>query len=153
MKRFLWILMATLAILLAPSKLLAQSGLCISHIFDQYGSDKGVTMVELSKDMLKTYKITLYKSISFKDVTNYLPAILKCLDDDKANNKARKIQEVIEDGSIISAYYQLPTITSKDKTQLKRYILDKLGAKNKATLVYIDGSFNSGKLMEISYHK
>ena len=47
MKRFLWILMATLAILLAPSKLLAQSVLFIFQIFHQYGSAKGMNIVDL----------------------------------------------------------------------------------------------------------
>lgn len=37
-------------------------------------------MVELSKDMLDSYRINLYKSLVFKDVTEELPYILDCLE-------------------------------------------------------------------------
>ena len=40
----------------------AQQGLQIATIFQKYGKQKGVTMVELSNEMLETYQMTLYKS-------------------------------------------------------------------------------------------
>ena len=92
MKRLIWILITWLGFMLAHNNAYAQSGLCISSIFKEYGSHNGGTMVELSNDMLKNYNIMLYTSITFKDVTPYLPAILQCLDDDKDTNKSRKIQ-------------------------------------------------------------
>ena len=149
MKKVIWILIAWFA--LSAPEVYAQSGLCISSIFRDYGNQKGVTMVELSKDMLPNYNIAFYKSITFKDVTPYLPAILQCLDDDKLNNKARKIQEIVDDGTIISAYYQLPSITNKDKEPLRRYILYKLGAKNKATLVYMEGYLDSEEMIKMLF--
>ena len=50
----------------------AQQGLQIATIFQKYGKQKGVTMVELSNEMLETYQMTLYKSLVFKDVNNAL---------------------------------------------------------------------------------
>ncbi len=151
MKRNIRILLLIISLSMAFPTLNAQEGLCINSIFKKYGHQKGVTMVELSKDMLKTHNITFYKSITFKDVDLYLAAINECLNEDRKSNNARKIQEVMEDGEILSAYYQLPSIQSKDREPLKRYILYKRGAKNKATLVYIEGYLSSDKLMEILF--
>ena len=39
----------------------AQQGLQIATVFQKYGKQKGVTMVELSNEMLETYQMTLYK--------------------------------------------------------------------------------------------
>ena len=149
MKRIIGILITVC--LLTTSDIFAQTDLCISSIFRDFGSQKGVTMVELSKDMLKSYNIEFYKSITFKDVTPYLPIIMQCLDEDRLNNKARKIQEIVDDGTVISAYYQLPAINNKDRKPLKRYILYKLGAKNKATLVYIEGYLDSDEMIRMLF--
>ena len=149
MKKVIWILIVCFS--LVATDIYAQKGLCISSIFRDYGNQKGVTMVELSKDMLPNYKISFYKSITFKDVTPHLPAILQCLDDDKLNNKARKSQEIVDDGTNISAYYQLPSIDTKEKEPLRRYILYKLGAKNKATLVYIEGYLDSEEMIKMLF--
>ena len=40
-------------------------GLQIATVFQKYGKQKGVTMVELSNEMLETYQMTLYKSLVF----------------------------------------------------------------------------------------
>ena len=55
MKRIIGILITVC--LLNTSEIFAQTDLCISSIFRDFGSQKGVTMVELSKDMLKSYNI------------------------------------------------------------------------------------------------
>ena len=68
----------------------AQQGLQIATVFQKYGKQKGVTMVELSNEMLETYQMTLYKSLVFKDVNNALPTILRCLEADK--KKAKKVK-------------------------------------------------------------
>ena len=58
----------------------AQQGLQIATVFQKYGKQKGVTMVELSNEMLETYQMTLYKSLVFKDASDALPTILRCLE-------------------------------------------------------------------------
>lgn len=51
----------------------AQQGLQIATVFQKYGKQKGVTMVELSNEMLETYQMTLYKVLcSRMPVMHYL---------------------------------------------------------------------------------
>lgn len=68
----------------------AQQGLQIASLFQKYGKQKGVTVVELSKEMLETYEMTLYKSISFKDTEKFMPEIRRCLESDKNGPKRSK---------------------------------------------------------------
>ncbi|KAA6324579.1 hypothetical protein EZS27_026111 [termite gut metagenome] len=71
----------------------AQQGLQIASVFQKYGKGKGVTMVELSNEMLDTYEMTLYKSLTFKDAGEALPYVLRCVEADK--KKAKKVKEVV----------------------------------------------------------
>ena len=82
----------------ATAEIRAQEGLHSASIFQKYGKQKGVTMVELSKDMLDSYRINLYKSLVFKDVTEELPYILDCLEKDRKEGTMKKLQEIVEDG-------------------------------------------------------
>lgn len=130
----------------------AQEGLNSASLFQQYGKQKGVTMVELSKDMLDSYRIELYKSLVFKDVTEALPQILDCLAKDKSGGSVKKIQEIIEDGKLLTAYYQLTPI-KKGRKQLNRFILFKIGKKNSATFIYIEGDLDSDDLVALLFQK
>lgn len=85
--RTTWII---LLLTVASGMARAQQGLQIASVFQKYGKQKGVTMVELSNEMLETYQMTLYKSLVFKDVEEALPTILNCLDADK--KKAKKVK-------------------------------------------------------------
>lgn len=125
----------------------AQQGLQIASVFQKYGKQKGVTMVELSKEMLDTYQMTLYKSIVFKDVEEALPTITRCLEADK--KKARKVKEVVAGGQIQSGYYQLPQL----KEDINRFILFKTGKKNSATLIYIEGELDADDLITLLFMK
>lgn len=125
----------------------AQQGLQIASIFQKYGKQKGVTMVELSKEMLDTYQMTLYKSIVFKDVEEALPTIIRCLETDK--KKARKVKEVVAGGQIQSGYYQLPQL----KEDINRFILFKTGKKSSATLIYIEGELEADDLITLLFMK
>lgn len=51
----------------------AQQGLQIATVFQKYGKQKGVTMVELSNEMLETYQMTLYKSLVSRMSTMHFP--------------------------------------------------------------------------------
>lgn len=130
-----------------PVASMAQSGLRIASIFERYGKQKGVAMVELSTDMLETYSMELYKSITIADSRRVLPEIRQCLEADKKG--AKKIKEVVEGGQLISGYYQLPA----RKEDLNRFILFKLAKKGSATLVYIEGELESDDLITLLFMK
>lgn len=124
-----------------------QKDLKIQEVFQRYGKKKNVTMVELSNEMIETFSMTHYKSITIKDDREALNFIRQCLEYDQQG--ARKIKEVTDDGGLISAYYQLPG-NSKD---LNRFILFKVSKKGVITLVYIEGELDSDDLITILFTK
>ena len=142
--RTTWII---LLLTVASGMARAQQGLQIASVFQKYGKQKGVTMVELSNEMLETYQMTLYKSLVFKDVEEALPTILNCLDADK--KKAKKVKEVVAGGQIQSGYYQLPQL----KEDVNRFILFKIGKKGSATLIYIEGELDADDLVTMLFMK
>ena len=142
--RTTWII---LLLTVATGMARAQQGLQIASVFQKYGKQKGVTMVELSNEMLETYQMTLYKSLVFKDVEEALPTILNCLDADK--KKAKKVKEVVAGGQIQSGYYQLPQL----KEDVNRFILFKTGKKGSATLIYIEGELDADDLVTMLFIK
>ena len=74
----------------------AQKDLKIQDVFTRYGKKRNVTMVELSNEMLETYGMTRYKSITIKDDPEALRFTRQCLEADQ--REARKIKEVTDDG-------------------------------------------------------
>lgn len=142
--RTTWII---LLLTVASGMARAQQGLQIASVFQKYGKQKGVTMVELSNEMLETYQMTLYKSLVFKDVEEALPTILNCLDADK--KKAKKVKELVAGGQIQSGYYQLPQL----KEDVNRFILFKTGKKGSATLIYIEGELDADDLVTMLFMK
>ena len=142
--RTTWIV---LLLTVASGMVRAQQGLQIASVFQKYGKQNGVTMVELSNEMLETYQMTLYKSLVFKDVEEALPDILNCLEADK--RKARKVKEVVAGGQIQSGYYQLPQL----KEDVNRFILFKTGKKGSATLIYIEGELDADDLVTMLFMK
>lgn len=151
MKHVRYILTFMLAITcLLPMKGMAmetQKDLKIQDVFQRYGKKKNVTMVELSNEMIETFSMTHYKSITIKDDREALQFIRQCLEADQQG--ARKIKEVTDDGGVISAYYQLPG-NSRD---LNRFILFKVSTKGVITLVYIEGELDSDDLITILFTK
>ena len=97
-------------------------------------------MVELSNEMLETYGMTRYKSITIKDDPEALRFTRQCLEADQRG--ARKIKEVTDDGGVVSAYYQLP---GKDPF--------KVNSKGTITLVYIEGELDSDDLITLLFTK
>lgn len=139
---------ALLVLLLAfATHAAAQQGLQIATVFQKYGKQKGVTMVELSKEVLDAYQMNLYKSLVFKDAGDALPTILRCLEADK--KKAKKVKEVVSGGQIQSGYYQLPQL----KEDVNRFILFKTGKKGSATLIYIEGELDADDLVTMLFMK
>ena len=139
---------ALLVLLLAfAAHAAAQQGLQIATVFQKYGKQKGVTMVELSKEVLDAYQMNLYKSLVFKDAGDALPTILRCLEADK--KKAKKVKEVVSGGQIQSGYYQLPQL----KEDINLFILFKTGKKGSATLIYIEGELDADDLVTMLFMK
>ena len=68
--RTTWIV---LLLTVASGMVRAQQGLQIASVFQKYGKQKGVTMVELSNEMLETYQMTLYKALFLKTSKKLCP--------------------------------------------------------------------------------
>lgn len=115
----------------------------IVRIFDKYGDKQGVTLLEISDDLMKNYQIEKFRSIIFKDGSKALPEIRRLIDIDKEN--AKKIKESKENGLVISGYYRLKT----DDEKMNRYLIFKVGKNNKVTLVYIEGKLTPEQLVEL----
>lgn len=124
-----------------------QKDLKIQEIFLRYGKKKNVTMVELSNEMLETYGMTRYKSITIKQDADALRFTRQCLAADQRG--ARKIKEVTEDGELVSAYYQLPG----NEEDTNRFVLFKVNKKGMVTLVYIEGDLDSDDLITLLFTK
>lgn len=124
-----------------------QKDLKIQEVFQKYGKQKNVTMVELSNEMLETYGMTHYKSITIKADVEALSFVRRCLEADQQG--ARKIKEVTDDGGVISAYYQLPGKAA----DINRFILFKVSKKGVITLVYIEGELDSDDLITVLFTK
>ena len=131
---------------------LALSTFCLSNsaqaqtvlsIFKKYGNDNGVTMLEASRELMKAYKIKTFKSIIFDDASNVLPEIRRAIKTDKEG--ALHIKESTKDGLLTSGYYQLLA----GKTNLNRYLIFKVGAANKTTLIYVEGELTPDELVEL----
>lgn len=151
MKQFRYILLVVLSVLLLhPFEAVAsetQKDLKIQDVFQRYGRKKNVTMVELSNEMLETYGMTRYKSITIKEDPEALRFTRQCLEADQKG--ARKIKEVTDDGGVVSAYYQLPA----KEEDLNRFILFKVNKKGIITLVYIEGDLDSDDLITLLFTK
>lgn len=149
MKQFTYTWLLLLAVLwLCPTGASAegmQKDLKIQDVFARYGMKKNVTMVELSNEMLETYGMTRYKSISIKDDPEALRFTRQCLEADQKG--ARKIKEVTDDGGVVSAYYQLPG----KEADINRFVLFKVNKKGTITLVYIEGDLDSDDLITLLF--
>lgn len=127
-----------------PSRLKAEDPPpSIFKIFEKYGNQKGVTMLEVSREVIKNYKIKHFKSIIFEDGREALPEIRKCIEKDKIG--AKKMKELIQNGEIVSGYYRLKTNNEK----MNRYLIFKVTANYKTTLIYIEGELSPEELVEL----
>lgn len=124
-----------------------QKELRIQEVFQRYGKKRNVTMVELSNEMLETYGMTRYKSITIKEDPEALRFTRQCLEADQQG--ARKIKEVTDDGGVVSAYYQL----KGTEADINRFILFKVNKKGVITLVYIEGDLDSDDLITLLFTK
>ncbi|MBV5282698.1 MAG: hypothetical protein JZU53_09745 [Paludibacter sp.] len=142
---FVPILILFLAV--SPS-LYAQKDLQINKVFEQYGEKKGVTMVDMTNEMLDGYDFSLFKSITIKNNPPAADFIRKCLEKDQEG--ARKVKQVMANGVLTSVYLQLPR-----KGQLYRLILfnQSFQQENKITLIYIESKNDSENILKLILKK
>ena len=120
----------------------AQNESCIFSIFSKYEYYQGVTMLSASKEVLKQYKITQFKSIIFENGTKVLPEIRACIDNEKAG--AVKMKETVQNSLLMGGYYRLKTGTP----DINRYLIFKVKGK-KVTLIYVEGNLTPDELVEL----
>jgi hypothetical protein len=143
------LLIMLVALVLLPTGVGAaetQKDLKIQDVFTRYGKKKNVTMVELSNEMLETYGMTRYKSITIKNDPEALRFTRQCLETDQ---RGARIKEVTDDGGVVSAYYQLPG----KESDVNRFVLFKVNSKGTITLVYIEGELDSDDLITLLFTK
>lgn len=141
-----FLLFAMMALAL-PQHLAAQKDLQISKVFDIYGKKKGVTMVELSGEMLGDYNLSLFKSIVINDDPAAGDFIRKCLAKDQEG--AKKVKQVISSGSLSTIILQLPR-----KGRLNRLILyNATSSGYKITLVYLESSDEADDILNLLLKK
>ena len=104
-------------------------------------------MVELSNEMLETYGMTRYKSITIKDDPEALRFTRQCLEADQRGST--QDQGGDRRRGVVSAYYQLP---GKDP-DVNRFVLFKVNSKGTITLVYIEGELDSDDLITLYFTK
>ena len=121
----------------------AQTQPAVTVIFERYGSSQGVTLLEISDDLMKDYQIKHFRSIIFKDATYILPEIRKAIEKDKKD--AKRIKESVQDGLLMSGYYRLKV----EIPNMNRYLIFKVGRNNKTTLIYIEGKLSPEELVEL----
>lgn len=139
----------TTLLLLLPALIHAQEPLKTLTLFEKFGSRPNVTRVELNGEILNSYHMATYKSLVFKDVTEYQKEVETCLKYDAEHSRqVKKSEEVVDGGILRSICYQLAPVK-----QNRRYLLFKRGKERTAALIYIEGKLTEKELMEMLYQK
>ena len=123
----------------------AQEGLAVNNIFQQYGHSKGCKMVVMKNTKLRGYHLIIYKSLTYPN--KYAADIKKDLNTDR--RAAKKIREVIDNGSIASGYYMMPPHANG----INSYVLFSNTNKGKGAVIYIEGDLSPEDIMTICYTK
>lgn len=126
------------------ANLKAQSDLEINKVFEQYGRQKGSVLVEMSREMLKGYDFTYYKSIVTNDNKEAADFTRRCLEIDQKG--AKKVKQVVSNGVLSSIYLQLPK-----KGKYFRLVLfnETTSPERKMTLIYIESEKDSEEILKI----
>ena len=134
----LWLAIALLEAALAAH---AQGDLAVNAAFERYGSMKGCKMVTLHDGTLKGYKLKVYKSLTYR---KHAQEIAEMLNADR--KRAKKIREVVVDGTVTGGYYQMPPL----KNGLNRYVLFRHAEDGTGAVVYMEGTLGPDDIMKIS---
>ncbi|HHT23351.1 MAG TPA: hypothetical protein GXZ87_08605 [Bacteroidales bacterium] len=126
----------------------AQSDLEINKVFEKYGKQKNSVMVEMTKEMLKGYDFTYYKSIVITENSEAGDFARNCLKVDQKG--AKKVKQVVSNGVVSSIYLQLPK-----RGNHYRLILfnESTTSGRKMTLIYIESEKDSEEILKIILKK
>lgn len=130
------------------ANLSAQSDLEINKVFEKYGKQQGTVLVEMSREMLKGYDFTFYKSIMASGNKEAGDFARQCLEIDQ--NGAKKVKQVVSNGVLSSIYLQLPK-----KGKYFRLVLfnEATSPERKMTLIYIESEKDSEEILKIILKK
>lgn len=126
----------------------AQSDLEINKVFERYGRQKGSIMVEMSREMLKGYDFTYYKSIVTTENKEVADFARRCLAIDEKD--AKKVKQVVSNGVVSSIYLQLP---KRDKYFRLVLFNETTSPKQKMTLIYIESEKDSEEILKFILKK
>ncbi len=126
----------------------AQSDLEINKVFERYGRQKGSVMVEMSREMLKGYDFTYYKSIVTTDDKEVADFARRCLAVDEKG--AKKVKQVVSNGVVSSIYLQLP---KRDKYFRLVLFNETTSPEQKTTLIYIESEKDSEEILKFILKK
>lgn len=148
MKKKLRIILCLTLILGATTLLQAQNGLEIEKVFQQYGKNKGVTMVSLTDREFGDYELALFKSITISGNASAADFIRKCLEKDQLG--AKKVKQVMVNGKAQSIFLELPK-----NGKLSRLVLfnEITKSEQKLTLIYIESEENSDDILKFILKK
>jgi len=131
-----------LAVFMATATAMAQNGLNIAKVFEKYGHAKGCKMVEMNDAHLYGHSLRVYKSLTYRHTGGSIEALMK-----EDRRKARKIREVVDNGTVTSGYYMMSPLD--DGTN--RYILFSKGTGGSGVVIYIEGRLSPDDIIQICY--
>ena len=140
--RKIYLLLLVAMAFVIPGQLNAQQDLQISKVFDRYGKAKGVVMVQLTKEMLKDYDFSLFKSIVIKNNPEAAVFIRQCIEKDQEG--AKKIKQVEQNGEVTSTILQLAPRGKENRLILYNESSDD---KKELTLIYLESEMDVEKIM------
>lgn len=126
----------------------AQNNLEIKKAFERYGNKKGVVMVELTGEMLEDYDFSFFKSLMIREHPEAADYIRKRLAIDEVG--AKKVKQVVSNGTPTSIYLQLPP-----QRKLHRLILfnETSNPEYLVTLIYIETEHDAEDVLKLILKK
>lgn len=143
-----YLVLVMLLVIGFSANLSAQSDLEINKVFEKYGKQQGTVLVEMSREMLKGYDFTFYKSIMASGNKEAGDFARQCLEIDQKG--AKKVKQVVSNGVLSSIYLQLPK-----KGKYFRLVLfnEATSPERKMTLIYIESEKDSEEILKIILKK
>ncbi|MDR0796670.1 MAG: DUF6108 family protein [Tannerella sp.] len=128
--------------LAVPGHAIAQKDLHIDKVFEQYGKKRGVVMVQLTGEILRTYNFSFFKSIVIKNDPGAVAFTRDCVAKDR--EEAKKIKEVVQDGEVTSIVLQLSSHGNENRLILYNESAEE---RKEMTLIYIESSMDVEDIM------
>jgi len=105
-------------------------------------------MVDLSGEILEQYRLTRFRSITIKDDPEAAAFARKCLERDQVG--AKKIKEVVSNGTPTSIYLQLPRLGQDNRLIL--FNESQSGGLH-ITLIYIESNDDTEAILKLLLKK